>query len=148
MSAGSAKNILRVHNKYRAKHQAPPLRWNTTLAKYAQKWSNRCEFKHSMGDYGENLAYGYPNWGSVVSAWYSEVKDYDYSNPGFSGKTGHFTQLVWKSTTEIGCGVKTCANLNGAKLYTCSYLEFGNMVSDDNIYFIQNVLPPKGNDRH
>ncbi|KAF7731795.1 hypothetical protein EC973_008310 [Apophysomyces ossiformis] len=100
------------------------------------------------GDYGENLAYGYPNWGSAISAWYNEVKDYDYSNPGFSGKTGHFTQLVWKSTTEIGCGVKTCANLKGAKLFTCSYLEFGNIVSDDNAYFIENVLPPKNSKKN
>ena len=31
--------------------------------------------------------------------------DYDYGNPGFKGGTGHFTQVVWKSSTKLGIGV-------------------------------------------
>ncbi|KAF1806059.1 CAP domain-containing protein [Mucor lusitanicus] len=142
-SAKSAKSILKLHNKLRAKHHAPNVKWDTKLATYAQKWSNKCEFKHSGGPYGENLALGYSSWTAAVNGWYSEVKNYDYSNPGFAGDTGHFTAVVWKSTTKIGCGVKTCNNLGkGYKLYTCSYAPFGNIVGDDNKYFIQNVIKP------
>jgi uncharacterized protein YkwD len=143
VSASVAKNIVNRHNKYRTKHHAPPLKWDETLANYAQKWSNGCVFEHSQGQYGENLGLGYPNWTSVVDAWYGEVKDYNYNKPGFSMDTGHFTQVVWKGTTKIGCGVKTCNNLSkGFKLYTCSYSSYGNIVSDDNKYFIENVLKP------
>jgi pathogenesis-related protein 1 len=142
-SIGSQKTILKAHNKLRAKHHSPPLKWDKTLATYAQNWSNKCVFQHSGGQYGENLALGYPNWGEVINGWYSEVKNYDYSKPGFSMNTGHFTAVVWKSTTKVGCGVKTCNNLGqGVKLYTCSYAPAGNIVSSGNTYFIQNVLKP------
>lgn len=142
-NAASAKSIVNTVNKLRAKHHAPAVKWDKTLASYAQKWSNKCQWKHSQGPYGENLAYGYPNWTAVINGWYDEVKDYDYSKPGFSSDTGHFTALVWKSTTKIGCGVKTCDNLfKGAKLYTCSFAPPGNIVGDNNKYFIQNVLKP------
>lgn len=87
------KTILDAHNAYRAKHSAPPLKWSTKLADYAQKWTNNCEFQHSGGPYGENLALGYADWKSAINGWYGEAKDYDYKNPGFSGSTGHFTQV-------------------------------------------------------
>lgn len=144
-SASDIKTILDTHNKYRAKHHAPALVWDETLAAYAQKWSDRCVFEHSHGKYGENLAEGHPSWTAVVDAWYNEVDMYDYSKPGFSMDTGHFTQVVWKGTTKIGCGAATCDDFfKGAKLYTCSYVEFGNIVglNDDPQYFIANVLKP------
>ncbi|CEP11937.1 hypothetical protein [Parasitella parasitica] len=142
-SAKNAKIILKLHNKLRAKHHSPSVKWDTKLATYAQKWSNKCEFKHSGGPYGENLALRYPSWTAAINGWYNEVKHYDYNNPGSSDETGHFTAIVWKSTTKIGCGVKTCNNLGkGYKLYTCSYAPFGNIVGNNNQYFVQNVLRP------
>ncbi|ORZ01700.1 CAP domain-containing protein [Syncephalastrum racemosum] len=139
ISAKSAKNVLKVHNKYRAKHSAPALKWNSTLEHYAQHWSNACDFKHSQGPYGENLAMGYSNWNDAIAAWYNEGEQYSYNNPGFSSSTGHFTQVVWKSTTQIGCGVKKCPD--GSKMYTCSYSPPGNVVTADNSFFKKNVLP-------
>ena len=38
--------------------------------------------------------------------WYNEIKSYNYAKSGFSGATGHFTQLVWKSTTSVGFGIQ------------------------------------------
>lgn len=140
LNAATIKTILKAHNTARAKHHAPALKWNKTLATYAQNWSNKCKFEHSNGNYGENLALGYPNWTSVITdGWYGEYKEYDYSNPGFSMDTGHFTQVVWKSTTEVGCGVKVCNNLGqGYQLYTCSYKDYGNVEGE----FAENVLAP------
>jgi hypothetical protein len=37
--------------------------------------------------------------------WYDEINEYDWINPGFLINTEHFTQLIWKSTTEVGFGV-------------------------------------------
>ncbi|KAI9006614.1 CAP domain-containing protein [Phycomyces nitens] len=133
--------VLKAHNKLRAKHGAPALKWSTTLAKYAQEWTNKCEFQHSQGPYGENLAMGYSSFTKAINGWYNEESSYDYNNPGFGMKTGHFTQVVWKATTEVGCGVATCANQGNARLYVCSYREPGNMVGDNGIYFTKNVLP-------
>ena len=39
----------------------------------------------------------------------SHSEDYDYSNPGFSETTGHFTQVVWVSTTALGCAMVDCS---------------------------------------
>ena len=66
---------------------------------------------------------GYGDWTAAITAWYDENKIYDYSRPGYSVPTGHFTQLVWVGTTEVGCGVTVC---NGRPLYTCSYSPSGN----------------------
>ena len=33
---------------------------------------------------------------------------YNWNLPGFAEKTGHFTQLVWKETTQVGCGLTFC----------------------------------------
>ncbi|KAG1465082.1 hypothetical protein G6F56_004953 [Rhizopus delemar] len=140
LSQKTINTILRKHNTVRAKHHAPALKWNKKVAAYAQKWSNKCVFEHSYGGYGENLGLGWANWGQlIIDGWYDEYKDYNYSNPGFSDDAGHFTQVVWKNTTEIGCGVATCDNLGkGAKLYTCSYDHMGNI---DGL-FATNVLKP------
>lgn len=65
---------------------------------------------------------GYPSWQSAVDAWYNEVASYSYSNPGWSGATGHFTQLVWKDTTRVGCGYNArCAMAT----YVCQYAPAG-----------------------
>ncbi|XP_046556951.1 protein PRY1-like isoform X4 [Haliotis rubra] len=35
--------------------------------------------------------------------WYSEISKYDYNKAGYSNGTGHFTQMVWKSSKGTGC---------------------------------------------
>ena len=88
---------------------------------------------HSSGAYGENL---YGAWGqpvhtspAAVNAWYSEVKFYNFGRPGFGMKTGHFTQVVWKGSRQMGCGY--------SKNYVCCrYLPAGNFMGR----FPQNVL--------
>ncbi|KAI8366261.1 CAP domain-containing protein [Blakeslea trispora] len=143
MSGASINAVLKSHNRYRRKHHASPLHWDDELARFAQKWSNRCEFEHSHGDYGENIAAGYETWSDAIDAWYDEVKYYNYKQTGFDEETGHFTQLVWKSTDKIGCGVRFCKDLwGGVKLYTCSYSSYGNIVGGNNYYFKKNVLAP------
>ena len=54
----------------------------------------------------ENLSAG-TNLGipAAIKMWTDEVSEYDPANPQFS----HFTQVVWKATTQLGCYAATCA---------------------------------------
>lgn len=63
------------------------------------------------------------------------MNDYNYSSPGFSEQTGHFTQLVWKATTAVGCGSRLCGT-RGWYL-VCEYWPRGNVVGQ----FAEQVDP-------
>jgi hypothetical protein len=39
----------------------------------------------------------------AVQMWYDEISLYNFSRPGFSAATGHFTQIVWATSTQLGC---------------------------------------------
>jgi uncharacterized protein YkwD len=128
----NAQAFIEAHNRVRAKHCAPPLTWSKKLADIAQKWANTlrdkgCVFGHSPGaKYGENLAAGTQGAldpTSTVDMWYDEIKLYKFPNGGFSAKTGHFTQVVWRSTQQVGCGHVTC---KGNDIYVCNYDPPGN----------------------
>ncbi|KFY09698.1 hypothetical protein V491_08032 [Pseudogymnoascus sp. VKM F-3775] len=69
--------ILETHNFYRKEHNASALAWNNTSAAYAADWAEACEFEHSGGPTGENLAAGYPNATSSIDAWGIERNEYD-----------------------------------------------------------------------
>ena len=78
------------------------------------------------------MAYGgYTNPAYYVYLWYSEISSYNFSNPGFSKSTGHFTQVVWKDSIQIGCGwVSNCAGTLGADYpyyLACEYYPYGNV---------------------
>ena len=135
-----ASSVLAEHNKKRAlQKDTPALTWSDTLATYAQDYADNYDcsgtLTHSGGPYGENLALGYDGPGAV-DAWYNEISDYDFSNPGFSSNTGHFTQVVWKSTTQVGCGIKTCGGAWGDYVI-CSYNPAGNYGGE----YADNVEP-------
>ncbi|KAG7270410.1 hypothetical protein CRUP_009131 [Coryphaenoides rupestris] len=138
--------FLATHNTYRTMHQSPPLSMNGDLSKAAQQWADHLlaldKLEHSQGSYGENLFFSFSSAGihltgkEAVDSWYGEIKDYDFSSPGFSGSTGHFTQVVWKASTEVGVGVAT----DGNKVYVVGqYTPAGNISNPG--YFQENVLP-------
>lgn len=133
--------MLQAHNFYRKEHNASNLVWNDTSAEYAQNWAGDCEFKHSGGPTGENLAAGYANGSASVDAWGLEREHYNFNKPGFSEATGHFTQVVWGNTTSVGCGRTNCSSRNTTPGWyvVCEYYPPGNIVGDDNNYFRWNV---------
>ncbi len=141
-----AKTILAAHNEKRALHGTSNLGWNDTVYQYAQAYADKYDCSgnlvHSGGEYGENIAFGF-NTSTVTDAWYSEYKYYNYSDPGYSEKTGHFTQVIWKDTTQLGCAYVTCSDdVSGdvSGQYTiCSYYFPGNFVGAE--HFRENVLP-------
>jgi len=129
--------IVATHNAWRKKVGVPDLVWSNTLATVAQKWAtalktnNNCSMVHSGNpSYGENLywASGFvPTPKQVVDAWGNEVTDYTYAtNKCASGKMcGHYTQVVWKGTTQVGCGKATCG---AAQVWVCNYNPQGNWI--------------------
>jgi len=130
---------LKGHNDYRAKHGAQPLTWSTELENTAQTWANGCKFEHSHGKYGENIAAGSPTLSisDAIRMWTTdEEKQYDPNSPTYS----HFTQVVWKATTQLGCASKTCSGglYPGSWTYhVCEYNPPGNVIGE----FAQNVQP-------
>jgi len=139
-NATSMASVLALHNKLRAQHCTPALAWSEQLAEVAQTWANRCEFKHSFRKgLGENLAIGTVGFftpESFVQSWYDEIESYDYA----TGRTrdgkeiGHFTQVVWANSTEVGCAVARCGQEN---LMVCNYTPQGNFFGSEEF----NVLP-------
>ncbi|KAK7933980.1 hypothetical protein WMY93_004876 [Mugilogobius chulae] len=138
--------FLDTHNKYRAQHGVEPLRYNDEMCAVAQKWADHLlqqnTFMHSETKDGENIYNSFasppvtPKGNEAVDSWYSEVKDYKYSAPGFGMNTGHFTQVVWKDSKELGVGLAS----SGGKVFVVGqYRPAGNMNAPG--YFEKNVLP-------
>ncbi|MCS6813066.1 MAG: pathogenesis-related family 1 protein [Cyanobacteria bacterium] len=126
-----AQEMVAAHNRWRSQVGVPPLRWSPQLASYAQDWANqlaaRGAFEHRRDSpYGENLFWGQGRrWSptEVVNDWGSEVKDYDYATNSCRGVCGHYTQVVWRDTTEVGCGVARSGN---QEIWVCNYNPPGN----------------------
>jgi len=111
---------IKKHNLYRACHNAQPLIFNCEIMKIAQDYSEHLadevgSLVHSgtrfHGEWmGENIYWSSSNrYVRPTISWYSEYSHYNFSSPGFSYGTGHFTQVVWKNSKEFGIGYK-CSN--------------------------------------
>ena len=138
--------MLQYHNEYRSINQAGPVTWDSVKAEYAQTYADNCDFVHSGGPYGENLAIGGDsNPAYYVWLWFNETNLYtNYTDPDLDDfeEWGHFTQVVWDATTTIGCGYSNkCTNLNpyGPYYLVCEY-NTGNVEPASN--FVANVLTP------
>jgi uncharacterized protein YkwD len=139
------KQFLDAHNQVRARHQnTVALEWSTEVEKSAQKWADTCSFKHSgVIGLGENIAWGYFNYpqigNQITQMFYSEVSKYHWfgkePNPEAFTEWGHFTQVVWADTTQLGCAVSTC----GTNQYfaVCQYRSAGNFAGQ----YAKNVHP-------
>ena len=137
-----SSSMTNIHNVKRSLHvDTGSLTWSDELAAYAQNYADQYDCSgnliHSGGPYGENLALGYGLTGAV-DAWYNEISKYNYDDPGYSPQTGHFTQVVWKDSTEVGCGYKYCGSYWGDYV-VCEYAPPGNVIGR----FAENVMPLK-----
>ena len=137
---GFRRQILDAHNQVRASAPAArplaALDWSPELAAEAQRVADRCEFRHSHGSHGENLyARARPTRPArVVDAWAGEADRYSLASnrcaPG--AICGHYTQLVWGETREVGCAVAHCTANNPFEgwdawtLWVCEYDPPGN----------------------
>jgi hypothetical protein len=72
----------------------------------------------------------------MTESWYNECQKYDYHNPSYQPGTGHFTQVVWKGSQEVGFAQAKGASMTYA---VAMYYPPGNYVGD----FDRNVFPPQ-----
>lgn len=131
----SSQQMLEAHNQWRKRYKVPALTWSPQLASYAQDWANKLlkegKFEHRKNSrYGENLTWASGQQLSpeqVVNMWGDEVKNYTYAtNRCKPGKMcGHYTQVVWRNTKQVGCGV---ARSNGKEIWVCNYNPPGNYI--------------------
>lgn len=135
-SQAGIDQMVAAHNEWRSRYAVPPLKWSPELAAKAQSWAIHLaqsrELKHSpnTSKYGENLASATGQRltpAGVVNMWGGEVNDYTYSsNRCAAGKMcGHYTQVVWRTTIQVGCGM---ARIGSSEVWVCNYNPPGNYV--------------------
>ena len=126
------------HNEIRGEvYSGSLIEWNNGIAKSAQDYADYLastgEFKHGNSDYGENLFLSSYNSSSVdaINSWYEEKSNYDYSDNSCNGVCGHYTQIIWKNSTELGCAKATYSTgkYKDYTLIVCRYNPVGNYTS-------------------
>ncbi|KAF4513163.1 hypothetical protein G6O67_000469 [Ophiocordyceps sinensis] len=150
----NAKDGLDKANEFRALHGAPTLTWDKDLEKTARDWANTCKVDHggigtgtgqNIYAFSAQLGPKEDYLGDPMRSWYREEPAYAeatrYGEPArWLAETGHFTQLVWKGTTKMGCARNTvaCTKSKWRTIVVCNFQQAGNMMGA----FKANVSPP------
>ncbi|MBN9533691.1 MAG: SCP-like extracellular [Alphaproteobacteria bacterium] len=136
------QRVLAAQNRERMRLGLEPFEWNPALAEAAQAWADHLastgEFEHAPENYrapeGENLwagTKGYYSPEAMVDAWVREKKYFQHgvfpnnSTTGRVEDVGHYTQLIWRATTDVGCAKATSASTQ-EDILVCRYTEAGN----------------------
>jgi len=141
-AAGSLSQILlAAHNRERSAVRAPMLRWDAQLAAsaavYAAELARRGELVHSSRasrpGQGENLWMGTAGAYSpeqMVQSWVNERRLFrpgtfpNVSTSGSWSDVGHYTQMIWRSTTAVGCAIQRSGRWD---VLVCRYSPTGNV---------------------
>jgi len=143
-----SQKVVLSHNVHRANHSASNIAWSDSLAASAQTIAESCVYAHNTavdgGGYGQNIAAGVPsdNVTAIITdlfyngevEWF--VGLYNQAQPSMVNfeHWGHFSQIVWKDTTQVGCATVDCSSQGLA-----------NVGSDVAPYFTVCNYGPPGN---
>ena len=137
------ERLLTSHNLERAAMGVSPLNWDDDLARGAESWANHLaatgKFEHSPdrpGDplQGENIWGGTPDAFAperMVGLWIAEKANFKPGTFPFNSKTdavqdvSHYTQLIWRDTTRVGCAL---SEGESEEILVCRYSSPGNVV--------------------
>jgi uncharacterized protein YkwD len=137
------EGITAAHNEVRAGVGVPPLVWSESLAATAQAWAEQCvdtQAPAGLIDHNPDRSDGHPYYvgeniygttGSAdaeeaVGLWAAEEADYDYDTNTCNGVCGHYTQVVWSTSEDLGCGIASCPGLQYRNVIVCNYGPGGN----------------------
>lgn len=133
--------VLDNHNDARARHGVQPLRWDQSLADsamtHAQYMARTGRYHHDKTPgrrtyQGENIWRGQKGMWSyevIVGTMTDEVRHFragtfpHVSRSGSWHDVGHYTQIVWPSTTHVGCAMASSATTD---YFVCRYSPPGN----------------------
>ena len=73
----------------------------------------------------------------ICESWYNEKKNYIFGQIKYQKGTGHFTQMIWKGTKEVGFGWGT--SKSNKFYFLAYYYPAGNEIGK----FKENVLEDK-----
>ena len=107
--------IIKLHNEIREKHKSPSLEENENLSNMASIYAESLVNNQEKGNYellmykdeivGENIIISESKRPEdAFKKILDEKNNYDFNSNKFSKASGHFTQAIWKDTTDIGCG--------------------------------------------
>ena len=107
--------MVKLHNELRIKHDSPPLNENEELNNMASSYAkslannqekNNCEYNvYKEEILGENIFItDYKKPKDIFKNIMKEKDEYDFDKNKYSNSSAHFTQAIWKDTTDIGCG--------------------------------------------
>ncbi|NXC48127.1 CRIS2 protein, partial [Penelope pileata] len=142
--ADQRKLIVDKHNALR-RGVRPPARnmlrmeWSPQAALNAQNWANQCFLRHSPANQrrtgvqcGENLymSTAPSSWSEAIQAWYNEEENFEYGTGATTASAviGHYTQLVWYNSYQVGCAVSYCPGNQYNYFYVCQYCPPGNNI--------------------
>uniref|UniRef100_A0ACD5U0H6 Uncharacterized protein n=1 Tax=Avena sativa TaxID=4498 RepID=A0ACD5U0H6_AVESA len=141
MAQNSPQDFVDLHTAARAEVGVGQVWWDRNLQEYAEWYADQrrgdCALQHSdyqSAGYGENIFWGSAGWPwtgvDAVNTWVSEKEYYDYNSNTCSpdapfGTCGHYTQVVWRDSTLIGCARVDCDGDLGVFI-TCNYYPPGN----------------------
>ena len=150
--------MVQAHNTWRTEVGTPPIVWSTELETKAAQWAKvlqqkNCAMQHSGP--GENLYWASGqkhanskdkngNWiwqvtlqniteEGVVNSWAEEKQWYQHATNRCKAprgqSCGHYTQVVWKDTSKVGCAMAACKDKS--QIWVCNYTPVGNIVEQN-----------------
>ena len=134
--------ILAAHNRERSGLGVASLEWDVDLATGAQEWAEHLSrtgrFHHSpdpgTSPEGENIWGGTPDSftpEAMVGLWTAEKRHFkqgtfpENSATGNAADVGHYTQLIWRDTRRVGCGL---SGAGSREILVCRYSAPGNII--------------------
>jgi len=153
-----AQDMIDAHNSVRRSldEPEPDVSWSEELAAYATDWAAELArgcagIRHREQDrYGENIAMRGSSRVTrafspeeVVAGWAAESACWEFGTINGSERCdsacvgglnsngcGHYTQLVWRDTERVGCGLSTCENGYDYEIWVCNYDPPGNFIGE------------------